>query len=321
MGAFFILVGTFSCEKNEAPIPMFEVSPTRGHYSQEFSFDASASNDLVSRDYELEVRWDFNGDGIWDSEWSVKKKSTYYFPERGIYISLLQIRDPKGKIAETKRQVDVSTLNLKSLLIDPRDFIEYKTVLIDSIWWMAQDLHHGKWLSMWEKAFQTDNGIVERYGLSDFEDLDVNSGYYNYGEAMDYRYNLKTQGICPPGWYIPSNEEWISLVEHIGEDKDPAIFLSVLGDEGVNLGYGGRRYIGWGGGLYDSSLSLYWSSLGLYWSSSGLFDREPYTFNIFFFPKDTSFLQPITFEPHDSMHILYYEKYAIPLRCVKPNER
>ena len=205
----------------------------------------------------------------------------------------------------------LSHLKNQDLVRDKRDGKEYKTVLIDSIWWFAEDLHHGKWISIWENASQTDNGIVERYGTTDFENLDINSGYYNYEEAMDYNFADKAKGVCPPGWYIPNNDEWISLVDHVGDKKDPAIFLSVIGDEGVNLAFTGRRYLGWGQSAIEPG--------GLYWSSSGTYQMSPYGISLFYYPKDTSKLEPISLEPGDSLYSVYYEKYALPVRCVKKN--
>ena len=313
LGVFLLLVGVFSCEKNEDPIAIFEITPRLGHYSQLFTFDASASRDLESREHELEVRWDFDGDSNWDTDWSNDKVATHYYSEKGTYTVIMQIRDSNGNIAESRRTAEATLLNLKGQLVDVRDGKDYKTVLIDSIWWMAEDLHHGKWISMWEKARQTDNGFVERYGKTDFENLDANSGYYNYGEAMDYHFAEKTPGICPPGWYIPNNDEWIGLVGHVGDGKDPAIFLSVIGDEGVDLTFTGRRYIGWGQSETDFG--------GLYWSSSGSYQMEPYGISFFYYPKDTTNLRPISLEPGDSLHSMYYKEYALPLRCVKKNER
>ncbi len=237
----------------------------------------------------------------------------HYYADRGIYTVRLQVKDPRKDITEARRTVDVSLLNRKGILVDPRDGYDYKTVLIDSIGWMAQDLHHGKWLSMWERAIQKNNGIVERYGETDFEDLDLLTGYYNYGEAMNYQYQEKNPGICPPGWYIPDNAEWNSLINHLGEDKDPAIFLSVIGDEGVNLSFTGRRFVDWGISRPQPG--------GLYWSSSGDFGSTPYTFNLFYFPKDTVNLGILTFAPSDSMYVDYFDKYALTLRCVKKNEQ
>ena len=313
LGVLVILVGAFSCEKDEDPIVNFEISPRIGHYSQEFTFDASASRDVESRDHELEFRWDFDDDGNWDTEWLFKAVAKHYYSERRIYTVCLQVRDNSGNTTIGKRQVETTLLNLKGLAVDARDGEEYSTVLIDSIWWMAEDLHHGKWISMWEKALQTNNGIIERYGKTDFNNLDVLSGYYNYGEAMDYVYREKNPGVCPPGWYIPSNDEWLSLVEHVGDGRDPAIFLSVIGDEGVNLAYSGRRYVGWGQSVVDHG--------GLYWTSSGTFQMESFGFNIFYYPKDTTEMRTISYEGGVESYGLYLNHYALPLRCVKKNIR
>lgn len=307
-----LIFGAIGCEKNQDPIPDFQVEPVIGHYSQNFHFDGSNSRDPESRVYELLFRWDFDGDGEWDTEWSHQSEQTHRYSHRGWYSAFMEVSDPQGNLVKSRRDINVSLLNLKSNLVDPRDGQTYKIVLIDSIWWMSQDFCYGKWLSMWERAMQTDNGVVERYGATDFEDLDRLTGYYNYGEAMNYNYQVKSQGICPPGWYIPTNDEWQSLVDHVGADRDPAIFLSVIGDEGVNLSYTGRRFYDWGQSRIDFA--------GLYWTSTGEFTPSPQRLSIFYYPKDTTELRPLSYTTADTIFFAYRDYYALPLRCVKKHQ-
>ena len=55
------------------------------------------------------------------------------------------------------------------------------------------------------------------------------STYRNYGVLYNW-YAVDTKKLCPPGWHVPSNEEWATLIEFLGganiagaKLKDPGI--------------------------------------------------------------------------------------------------
>lgn len=75
LSTFIILVFSFSgCKKdNTAPTATFIISPSIGNLSTIFSFDASACTDEQDDASTLEVRWDWNGDGTWDTDYSTEK--------------------------------------------------------------------------------------------------------------------------------------------------------------------------------------------------------------------------------------------------------
>jgi len=87
-------------------------------------------------------------------------------------------------------------------LTDIRDNKVYPTVQIGSQCWMASNLDFGFTIS--ELTPQTDNCISEKYHQ--------NSSFYQWDELVRYSPTSGTQGLCPPGWHIPSAAEWNTLL-------------------------------------------------------------------------------------------------------------
>ena len=54
--------------KNAPPIPAVTISPAAGVVETRFVLDASQSADAESA--ELLFRWDWENDGVWDTEWA-----------------------------------------------------------------------------------------------------------------------------------------------------------------------------------------------------------------------------------------------------------
>ncbi len=103
---------------------------------------------------------------------------------------------------------------------DARDGQIYKWVKIGDQTWMAENLNIGT--SIDGSLEQTDNQIIEKYCYGNEEgNCDVYGGLYQWSEMMQYS-GLKseiietTQGICPDGWHIPSDQEWQILLDHMG---------------------------------------------------------------------------------------------------------
>lgn len=103
----------------------------------------------------------------------------------------------------------------------------YHTVQIGDQCWLRENMDVG--LKIGKNEEQTNNGIVEKY-CYDNNDANCNTygGLYQWGEVVQYlngASNTTTwnpppagyvQGICPGGWHIPSDNEWISLVSGQG---------------------------------------------------------------------------------------------------------
>jgi PKD repeat protein len=92
---------------NTPPIASFSVTPDLGNITQVFSVDASASSDLEDASGLLEVRWDWNNDGVWDTGWSTTKTTTHQYSTPGIYTIRMEVRDTGGLTNQTTKAVTV----------------------------------------------------------------------------------------------------------------------------------------------------------------------------------------------------------------------
>ena len=83
----------------------------------------------------------------------------------------------------------------------------YNTVLIGNQCWMKENLKVGDMISsIWD--MQNDENI-EKYCYNNIEsNCDEYGGLYQWYEIMNYTTTQGTQGICPNGWHIPTDEEW-----------------------------------------------------------------------------------------------------------------
>ncbi len=93
---------------NAAPAAVFSVTPAEGPAGTTFQFDGSASHDKEDNAAALEVRWDWEDDGAFDTPWQGTKTAAYKFPAAGLYTTRLQVRDSGGLIDAATQQVHVT---------------------------------------------------------------------------------------------------------------------------------------------------------------------------------------------------------------------
>ena len=93
------------------PVASFTVSPQSGNSDTHFQFDASGSNDEEDRTSLLEFRWDWEGDGIWDTEWSTENMTAIHsYISLGTYSAILEVRDSGNGTNATTRAISVVDL-------------------------------------------------------------------------------------------------------------------------------------------------------------------------------------------------------------------
>ncbi len=90
--------------ENERPVAIFTVSPDSGEVTTIFAFDAAESYDKEDSLTGVQIRWDYESDGTYDTEWSETRTVTHQFTETGTYSVTLQVKDTEGnKDTETER--------------------------------------------------------------------------------------------------------------------------------------------------------------------------------------------------------------------------
>ncbi len=113
-------------------------------------------------------------------------------------------------------------------LTDSRDGKVYKTAQIGDQLWMAENLNVGVMVS--DAVGQTDNGVIEKYSYDNNEsNSDVYGGLYFWDEMMQYT-ETSTQGVCPDGWHVSTDEDWQELEMFLGMADTTVVKTSWRGD-------------------------------------------------------------------------------------------
>jgi len=91
----------------------------------------------------------------------------------------------------------------------------YNTVLIGTQCWLKENLNVGTMI--YGSQYQTDNSLIEKYCYDNIPaNCDVYGGLYQWNEMMQYVTTPGVKGICPDGWHLPTESEWIALTTYLG---------------------------------------------------------------------------------------------------------
>ncbi len=144
---------------------------------------------------------------------------------------------------------------------DIRDGKSYPTIPNGTQCWFQKNLNYGEWIPGSNQ--QSDNCLIEKYCyLDNLANCSNYGGLYQWDEVMAYENIPGSQGLCPPGWHIPTQTDWIILF-------DANLKQSLTGKPLQNQVINGFRATQ-SGVLYGN---LSWSFQGfatLFWSSNSL---------------------------------------------------
>ena len=98
------------------PHPSFTIDPKVGNYLDFFTFNASSTIDDEDEFSSLLFRWDFENDGIWDTESSSNPIVKFRYKKAAIYTIKLSVTDPTRRTASLTQNIEV---NLHDNLIKP----------------------------------------------------------------------------------------------------------------------------------------------------------------------------------------------------------
>jgi len=145
-----------------------------------------------------------------------------------------------------------------SPITDVRDNQKYPTVTLGTQCWMAANLNFGSQIQ--SSSMQRDNCITEKYCFNDISgNCSTLGGLYQWDEMMQFKTVEGLQGMCPPSWHIPSENEWnilFGLYVNNGFAGGP---LKYSGLSGFNLFLSGIRFDNrnWS---FDNFATFLWSS-------------------------------------------------------------
>jgi uncharacterized protein (TIGR02145 family) len=140
----------------------------------------------------------------------------------------------------------------------------YQTIQIGSQCWLRENLNVGIMVqSITDSIDHSDvynDGIIEKYCYENIPaKCDTFGGMYDWDEMMKYSLVEKSQGICPPGFHIPSYDEIDVMVNLLGGYLIAGKKLSKEGTLGFDMLFNGDR--GSDGGFFgDNKYANIWSS-------------------------------------------------------------
>ncbi|MCX6306296.1 MAG: hypothetical protein NT040_15130 [Bacteroidetes bacterium] len=135
--------------------------------------------------------------------------------------------DVNGCLATDSKTITVGPSNanyscVNSTFTDPRNpdpvTNKYPTTTVTAhgrtACWMLKNLNWG--MTSASSQPQTDNCIPERYCATNDNSCETYGGYYQWDELMQYGGTPGwAKGVCPPGWHVPSLQEWQDLIDAV----------------------------------------------------------------------------------------------------------
>lgn len=196
----------------------------------------------------------------------------------------------------------------------------YNTVLIGTQCWMAENLNVGTMIH--GTITQENNGTIEKYCYgNNLANCDTYGGMYQWAEMVQYLNGATNttswdpvpaghvQGICPPGWHVPSDTEFGTLVSYLGGSDVAGGKLKETGtvhwsapntgatnESGFTALPGGARYPSLTWGLLNDN-GFWWSS-----SESG---------------GTASFLLKLFYDSDNSLQGGNSKEHGFTVRCLK----
>jgi uncharacterized protein (TIGR02145 family) len=141
-------------------------------------------------------------------------------------------------------------------ITDIRDGKTYQTVHIGNQCWLSEDLNYG--LEINSNTDQRDNCIPEKYH-NPASSIEHPASVYQWDEIMNYGVSLADQGLCPPGWHVPSEADWNTLFAEFTNNGFAGSPLKYSGFSGFNALLNGARHLNekWD---YQRFATFFWSS-------------------------------------------------------------
>jgi uncharacterized protein (TIGR02145 family) len=141
---------------------------------------------------------------------------------------------------------------------------DYETVMIGEQCWFAENLRaehytNGQPITEvqasadWEQVSSGARAVVgDNAGISVEE---YNANLEAFGRIYNGYATMDARGLCPSGWHLPSDADWIQMEMHLGLDEGSANSNGYRGDEGVLLkssesdspSWNGNNESGWSG--------------------------------------------------------------------------
>ena len=146
------------------------------------------------------------------------------------------------------------------------DGYDYSTVLIGEQCWFSENCRYLPEVSPYSLGSETTPYYyVYDYQGADEAEAKATANYETYGVLYNWP-AVMTEGICPSGWHIPSDDEWQTMEITLGMSESEA---AQIGWRGTDEGYQMKSTSGWNSGGNGSNSSGFTGLPGGYRSAGG----------------------------------------------------
>lgn len=235
--------------------------------------------------------------------------------------------------------IDESSIILETGTVNDYDENTYKSVKIGNQWWMAENLKTTHYSDGTEIPLVENQEVWNNLGFSDkafcyynnsISNAETFGALYSWAAAMNGAESSEelpsmVKGVCPDGWHLPSDPEWIELEIQLGMSQEDAWRF---GWRGLNEGTKMKTKEGWdnnGNGTNSSGFSAlpagirsneglfsYKGEITHYWSSTEYINITDYAFN-----RELSCNQPGVGWFRARHYYGYPKDFGFSVRCVK----
>lgn len=157
------------------------------------------------------------------------QNDTMYVMKDGVVVDQYNVEEEIDSIIFYNPETNQEGEN-EETFTDPRDETVYKTVTIGEQVWMAENLKYLPSVNEWS----SDPAIfphyyVYQYSGTSVDDAKATGNYETYGVLYNWPAAIAgssssganpsgVQGVCPTGWHLPSEAEWMELHGYLEED-------------------------------------------------------------------------------------------------------
>jgi len=197
--------------ENDAPLAYFKVDKLAAPVNDIFRFDSSYSSDNQYPKTQLSYRFDWDGDGVFDTDFQNKTVWNHLYREVGNYTVIMQVADPEGLTAMAKIGISVQddlppTANLSVAKVSDFNY------LFDASQSSDDHTPAGKLKFRWDFNYSGPNDIIFDTSWSNSPKV---TGYYRIGGSKMIRLQvMDEQGLIDQAFAqisVPWTEQYVNL--------------------------------------------------------------------------------------------------------------
>jgi len=174
------------------PEPKFSIKPQSANFLTTFKFDPDSTIDEKDLKESLKIRWDFEGDSIWDTDWHIIASTDHIYKKSGQFKPILEVIDSDSLISRITKTLDVHRFIKEPVTIPNVTFEEIPGGGFIAIKKTSRDQslirYDSEWTVIWETPVPEQGGYYDEPALSKIK-LTSDNGFFFVGS-----YRTRTSG-------------------------------------------------------------------------------------------------------------------------------